>query len=88
MNLLCLSECKVFLNIQNNFEQLHLHHLFRESIKNNINFFLIIKFKFLNLGSKVETLYFFFLSAFIQALPLSRLISLSPELPPKTTKTF
>ena len=30
----------------------------------------------------------FFLRALMQALPVSRLTALSPEIPPKTTKTF
>ena len=35
-----------------------------------------------------ETKYFFFLSAEIQAFPVLRLMALSPDVPPITTKTF
>ena len=45
-------------------------------------------FNFFFLGSKEDTLYLIFLSAFIQAFPLSKLTALSPEVPPKTTIIF
>ena len=45
-------------------------------------------FAIISLGSKEDTLYLIFLSALIQALPLSKLTALSPEVPPNTTRIF
>ena len=58
------------------------------ALKTTSTLFLLIELNFLNLGSNDETLYPFLLRAFIQALPLSRLPPLSPEVPPSITKTF
>ena len=59
MNLLFPSAYKVFLNIQNKFEQYHPHHLCSVNIKNYIDLSFVIKLKFLNFGSNFETKYFF-----------------------------
>ena len=40
------------------------------------------------MGSNDETLYLLLFKALIQALPLAKLTALSPEVPPKTTKTL